>query len=77
MEQLPKRFKIEANVDHLPEELEVQKEQGPQGPQFVCYLDGRHITTLRQDDYGSWEQVTGDLDPVSVHSVSQAIEETD
>ncbi|WP_129717598.1 hypothetical protein [Pedobacter sp. SYP-B3415] len=77
MEQTSKRFKIEAHVDYLSEELEVHKEAGPDGPHFTCYLDEHRIAVLWKNTYGEWEQVWGTLDSLSVHSISVAIEEAD
>lgn len=40
---------------------------------YYCYLDGDTISQLRYEPTGEWEQIWGNLSPVAVQQVGEAI----
>ena len=69
-------FNITAKIDGQEKEIKVTQLETTDGvPYYACHVENSEITQLRNETYGKWEQLWGDLDDKTLQHLGQQIEE--
>ncbi|MNK17112.1 hypothetical protein D3C87_352960 [compost metagenome] len=69
-------FYIIAQIDELEKHIKVVQLETTDGvPYYSCIIGDNEITQLRNEMYGKWEQLWGDLDDKTIQNIGLQIEE--
>ena len=67
-------FEISTILNGSEKTIKVKPEETTDGVEyFKCSHSGKNITQIRLEKDGSWEQIWGDLDNLSVQTIGKAI----
>ena len=67
-------FYIIANIDGDEKHIKVIELETTDGvPYYSCYIGETEITQLRNEIYGKWEQLWGDLPPETIELIGEKI----
>ncbi|MDQ8003526.1 MAG: hypothetical protein REI64_01930 [Pedobacter sp.] len=69
-------FYIIAKIDGQEKHLNVIQLETTDGvPYYACHIGDTEITQLRNETYGKWEQLWGNLDDKTIQDIGLKIEE--
>jgi len=72
----PTDFYIIAEIDGTDRHIKVIELETTDGvPYYSCFMGETELTQIRNETYGTWEQLWGDLDDKSVANIGLQIEE--
>lgn len=67
-------FELNIILDGSKQTISIKPEETTDGAEyFKCRHADKNITQIRQEKDGSWEQIWGELDNVSIQSIGKAI----
>jgi len=76
MDSTHQDFYIIAQIDGQEKHLHVKELETSDGaPYYACHVGDTEITQIRNETYGKWEQLWGDLDEQTVQKIGAQIEE--
>lgn len=76
MDSTEEDFYITAQIDAQEKQLKVVHLETTDGvPYYSCQLGNDEITQLRNETYGKWEQLWGNLDDKTIQHLGKQIED--
>lgn len=73
-EQHSEIFEISVQLSGSVQTIQVKPEETTDGAEyFKCSLNDQHITQIRQEKDGDWEQIWGELNSIDVNNIGKAI----
>lgn len=69
-------FYIIARIDGQEKHIKVIQLETTDGvPYYSCYIGEKELTQIRNETYGKWEQLWGNLDDETIQNIGLQIEE--
>lgn len=69
-------FYIIADIDGTEKHIKVAQLETTDGvPYYACYTGNTELTQIRNETYGKWEQLWGNLDDKTVQNIGSKIDE--
>lgn len=76
MDSAQQHFYIIAQINGQEKHICVKELETTDGvPYYACYVGDTEITQIRNETYGKWEQLWGDLDEQTIQKIGAKIEE--